>query len=309
LLVAASLVIMSAAAFLPAVLAGSALMLLAGQVFAVSAQARVVQREPVELAGKISGFFTMATFGGVTVSTLAFPAVTWFGPVQNTFPWLVLAGSALAGAAAFRLRREYGDAESPHRVPTDDGAETRNDPGAEPESELDYQPPAEPSAGSVGRQLRDVGGQFATGVTIMTACGPRDPHGMTANSFATVSIDPPMVLVCVRSDARMSSVLHTGVRVGFSVLSSQHQDVAKYFAGSGRGAGHQQFAAHAWCAGPVTGVPVLEDSLAWLECEVADVVPAGDHNVILAKVLGLEVDTSCARPLVFFRGRFHAGVA
>lgn len=111
LLVSVSLIMMSAAGFLPAVLFASALMLLGGQVFAVSAQARVIQREPIELAGKMSGYFTLATFGGVTLSTLAFPVATWFGPVRDTFPWLLLSAGVLAAAAGFRVRDDatHGD--------------------------------------------------------------------------------------------------------------------------------------------------------------------------------------------------------
>lgn len=307
ILVAVSLVMMSAAGFLPVVLFASALLLLAGQVFAVSAQARVLQNEPAELAGRISGYFTLATFGGVTLSTIAFPLATWFGPVRTTFPWLLVAGGGLAAAVAFRVRNDAV------RDGNRDGnsAEGESEAWADSNGRSVTTPNSALTAGSdsIARQLRAVGGQFATGVTVVTAHGLLDPHGMTANSFATVSVDPPMVLVCVRGDARMAAVLQTGVLVGFSVLSSDHQDVAKYFANSSRGTGNDQFSAHAWSAGPLTGLPLLDDSLAWFECEVAEIVPAGDHNVILAKVLGLEVDPSVDDPLVFFRGRFHEGVA
>jgi len=314
-IVAVSLVIMSAAGFVPAVLFGSALMLLGGQVFAVSAQARMVQDEPVDQAGRVSGYFTLATFGGVTVSTLAFPLAARLGPVHETFPWLLLAGAACAALAAFRVRDRArdegcGDGEDGDRASAsvDDlpvSLEGASDTLAVTPKGYD----ATPAKGSIEARLRTVGSQFATGVTVVTAAGSAGPHAMTANSFTTVSVVPPMVLVCVRRDARMAKVLRAGVPVGFSVLSARQQDVAGFFADSRRGLGKDQFNAHAWSTGPVTGVPFLDKALAWFECEVEAIVPAGDHDVILARVLGMEADPSSADPLVFFRGRFHEGVA
>ncbi|SDJ98353.1 NADH-FMN oxidoreductase RutF, flavin reductase (DIM6/NTAB) family [Actinopolyspora mzabensis] len=133
--------------------------------------------------------------------------------------------------------------------------------------------------------LRAVMSRFATGVTVLTAGGSR-AHGMTANSFNSVSLDPPLVLCCVSRTARMHASIAASCSFGVSVLADDQRELARYFADRTRPAGWRQFEGVGWKDGPFTGAPLLDGSLAWLECELADVHEAGDHSIFLGSVLG-----------------------
>jgi flavin reductase len=151
-------------------------------------------------------------------------------------------------------------------------------------------------------EMRDVMGMFATGITVVTS-GGATPHGMTANSFTSVSLDPPMVLVCVLRTAVMhSTIVNTG---GFaiSVLSAQQEQVARHFANRARSR-DREFDMVDWIPGPNTGAPIVSGSLAWVECELSAVYDGGDHSIFLGTVLDLgRGDHKDA--LLFFGGGFH----
>jgi flavin reductase (DIM6/NTAB) family NADH-FMN oxidoreductase RutF len=158
---------------------------------------------------------------------------------------------------------------------------------------------------TVQRLLRDVMGQFVTGVTVLTARG-RNVHGMTANAVTSVSLNPPMMLCCVTRTARMHDVILDAGGFGISVLSSEQEGVARYFASKDRPAGMAQFDEVDWFPGRHTGVPLLSDSLAWLECELTQVYDGGDHSIFLGTVLGAARGDGSA--LLFLRGGFHRHV-
>ena len=159
---------------------------------------------------------------------------------------------------------------------------------------------AEPEAAQ--RALRDVMGQFATGITVLTARGQL-AHGMTANAFTSVSLDPPMVLCCVARTARMHDAILDARAFGVSLLSSEQEGVARYFASKGRPAGMSQFDRVDWFPGRHTGVPLLTGSLAWLECDLAEVYEGGDHSIFLGLVRHSSRGTGQA--LLFLGGGFH----
>jgi flavin reductase (DIM6/NTAB) family NADH-FMN oxidoreductase RutF len=153
------------------------------------------------------------------------------------------------------------------------------------------------------KRLRSVLGRFATGVTVVTA-GGQTPGGMTANSFTSVSVDPPLILICVnRSAAIHQSVLEAGSFV-VSVLSAGQEHVARYFADHSRPRGAVEFEAVGWSPAPATGAPVLHGALAWLECELAASFDGGDHAILLGSVLasGIGEDEDA---LLFYGGGFH----
>lgn len=158
---------------------------------------------------------------------------------------------------------------------------------------------AEPSP----RQLRDVMGRFATGVTVITAAG-ENGHGMTANAFTSVSLEPPLVLCCVAFTARGHDAIVAAGGYGVSVLGAEQRDLARYFADKKRPLGAAQFADVAHTSGPVTGAPLLDGALAWLECELVRTHEAGDHSIFLGRVVSARSGTA-EQPLVFFEGRFH----
>jgi flavin reductase len=114
------------------------------------------------------------------------------------------------------------------------------------------------------RQFRDSVGMFATGITVLTARADGSGHGMTANAFASVSLDPLLVLVCVEQDAVMHKVLQEVGRFAVSVLAGDQEDLARYFSDPGRPKSMAQFLPVPWRPGPVTGAPLLDGALAWL---------------------------------------------
>jgi flavin reductase len=151
--------------------------------------------------------------------------------------------------------------------------------------------------------LRRAFGTFATGVTVVTV-GGGTPHGMTANSFTTVSLDPPLVLVCVRHAAVMHRSLAAVGRFAVSVLAAHQERLARHFADSRRPAGIAQFDGIDWRPGPSTGAPLIVGALAHFECGLWRRYPGGDHSMILGRLLTAEMRTA-GDPLLFNRGRFR----
>jgi flavin reductase (DIM6/NTAB) family NADH-FMN oxidoreductase RutF len=163
------------------------------------------------------------------------------------------------------------------------------------------------------RTLRQAFGSFPTGVTVVTVGGPV-PHGMTANSFTAVSLDPPLLLVCVEHGAVMHDVLATAGRFAVSVLGAGHGGIARYFADRKRPMGEEQFADVDWHAGEHSGAPLITGALAHFECSVWRSYDGGDHTIFLGELLAVRRSED-EEPLLFHRGRLrtadrdHRGVA
>lgn len=144
------------------------------------------------------------------------------------------------------------------------------------------------SGGEPGhRRLRHAYGAFPTGVTVITVGGDQ-MHGMTASSFTTVSLDPPLILVCVADTAAMAARIQESPAFGISVLASRQHALARYFADKSRPMGAAQFAALDWMPGPVTGSPLICGSAATFECRRDRIHRAGDHLVVVGEVLSLD---------------------
>lgn len=150
--------------------------------------------------------------------------------------------------------------------------------------------------------LRQAFGSFATGVTVVTV-GGANPHGMTANSFASVSLDPPLVLVCVDREAVMHHCLTTTRRFGVSVLTAKQEGVARHFANRHRPLGSTQFDGIRWLPGPLTGSPLITGALAHFECEFWRAYDGGDHTIFVGGLLGMQWRAE-EQALLFFKGRF-----
>jgi flavin reductase len=161
--------------------------------------------------------------------------------------------------------------------------------------------PSDPTS----REYRDSVGMFTTGITVVTATSERFGHGMTANAFASVSLDPLLVLVCVVKDAMMHKVLDEVERFAVSVLAGDQEDLARYFSDPGRPAGMAQFVPVDWRPGPVTGAPLLDGALAWLECDVGAAYDGGDHTVFLGRVRWVDRAPGGDDPLLYFGGRYR----
>jgi flavin reductase (DIM6/NTAB) family NADH-FMN oxidoreductase RutF len=152
-------------------------------------------------------------------------------------------------------------------------------------------------------QLRDVMSQFATGVVVLTVGGTHI-HGMTANAFSSVSLEPPLVLCCVAHTAVMHHAITATGRFAISVMAAEQEKCARYFADKTRPLGRAQFDVVNWTPGRHTGAPLLADSLAWLECELAGLHEHGDHSVFLGTVLYSSRGHG-RNGLLFFDGGFH----
>ena len=149
--------------------------------------------------------------------------------------------------------------------------------------------------------FRSVLGRFATGVTIVTACDAngRD-HGMTVSAFCSLSLDPPLVLLCVDQTANMYDLLRTHPKFGVSILSSPQEAYSRRFADKSTERS-ERFDGIAYSRG-VSGCVLLDGALAHLECAVIEHHDAGDHMVLIAEVQRAEpLD---GRPLLYFRGGY-----
>ncbi|MFH8345499.1 flavin reductase family protein [Streptomyces sp. NPDC018045] len=149
------------------------------------------------------------------------------------------------------------------------------------------------------RHLRDVLGTFATGIVVLTA-GRTEPRGMTANSFTSVSLDPPLVLVCVARTAALHDLVLTEKGFAVSVLSADQEPVARRFADRARPRGAREFEAVETAPGVHTGAPLLPGALAWLECRLTAVHDGGDHSIMLGAVLA--ADRSAQESALLYHG-------
>ncbi|WP_344632706.1 flavin reductase family protein [Streptomyces glaucosporus] len=152
-------------------------------------------------------------------------------------------------------------------------------------------------------RLRRAFGAFATGVTVVTVGGDA-PRGMTANSFTSVSLDPPLVLLCVGKDAVMHRSLARSGTFSVSVLGAGQEGVARHFADRSRPMGAGQFDAVGWLAGRTCDAPLIAGAAAHFECEKWRAYDGGDHTIYLGKVLRLD-DLPGRDVLLFHRGRFR----
>ncbi len=152
--------------------------------------------------------------------------------------------------------------------------------------------------------FREAMGSFPTGVTVVTvACGDDgDMHGVTVNSFSSVSLDPMLVLVCLSETSRAAGLIERAGAFGVSVLSAGQQDISRWFANRHRPAGSAMFDGVPLEPG-VTGCPVLAGATASFDCRLRQSYRAGDHLIVLGEVVAL-VHRPQLEPLVFHAGRY-----
>jgi flavin reductase (DIM6/NTAB) family NADH-FMN oxidoreductase RutF len=153
--------------------------------------------------------------------------------------------------------------------------------------------------------FRRVMGHFATGVTIVTAWdAERRPTGLTASSFTSVSLQPPLILVCVSQKAQSYPAIRAAGRFAVNILSMGQEIVSRRFATAPSASGDEKFEGLDYQPGPL-GLPILTDALAHLECSVVHAYPGGDHTIFVAQVESAESRGDAGRePLLYFRGRY-----
>ncbi|MBX6762996.1 MAG: flavin reductase family protein [Rubrobacteraceae bacterium] len=146
------------------------------------------------------------------------------------------------------------------------------------------------------REFRRALGRFASGITVITTVHEGHVHGMTANAFVSVSLDPPLVLISVDNRTYMNQLLPKSGRYGISILSDEQEDISQHFAGRPKEGLEIPFVER-------HGIPLLEGALAHLVCEVVDIHPAGDHTLYIGRVEYL--DYSNGAPLLFYTGAYR----
>lgn len=146
-------------------------------------------------------------------------------------------------------------------------------------------------------------GSFATGVTVITVDHDGQVQGMTANAFASVSLNPLLILVCVDHKARTHARLHAKKRFGINVLAENQRAISEYYALPMPT--HRETAEQAGARFDRTkhGTPVLHGALAYLECRLHSAQDAGDHTIFIAEVEDVVVREG--DPLLYFRGRYR----
>ena len=147
-------------------------------------------------------------------------------------------------------------------------------------------------------------GRLATGVTIVSSRLSGIDHAMTANAVASVSLEPLLVLVCVEREARFHDAIVESRMWGVSILPSTARATADWLATRGRPL-HGQLDRVPIHRG-VTGVALLDESLATLECESTDTYGGGDHTIVLGRVLSVEISDRPGDALVYYRGRYDS---
>jgi flavin reductase (DIM6/NTAB) family NADH-FMN oxidoreductase RutF len=152
-------------------------------------------------------------------------------------------------------------------------------------------------------QFRHAAGHFATGVTVVTSVAPGgEPVGTTANAVSSLSLDPPLVLVCFEKSSHTLAAIRGHGAFAVNVLAATQRHLSASFARRGdaaawEGVRHRR---------APTGSPRLHDVLAALECTVEHRLPGGDHEIVVGRVRAVETAADGAQPLLYWRGGYAA---
>lgn len=154
-------------------------------------------------------------------------------------------------------------------------------------------------ASVTGEQFRHACGGFATGITIATVLDSAGmPHGLTVSSFTSVSLDPPLISICLGHAVSLIDLFQAAEYFGINILSEDQQHLSERFARKGQ----DRFEGVPWTAGE-TGVPLLTGALAGIECQVEQRLPAGDHDILIGRMVATRVEET--PPLLHFRGQYR----
>jgi flavin reductase (DIM6/NTAB) family NADH-FMN oxidoreductase RutF len=142
---------------------------------------------------------------------------------------------------------------------------------------------------------------WASGVTVVTSRSGDKTHGMTVSAFSSVSVDPPLVLVCANRSSTTHSIIEEGGVFAVNILASHQQDISNIFASSKHEETRLQRVS--WSEGE-TGAPLIDEALASLECKVASAHREGSHTIYVGHVHA--VHTTDAEPLLYYKGSYHS---
>lgn len=175
----------------------------------------------------------------------------------------------------------------PEAGPTESFQAGAPDPGLMPRPSFDT------------REFRNAMGRFATGVAVITVGDDQQRGGMTVNSLTSLSLDPPLLLFCPKNESATLDLVKEHGTFAVNLLSADQADLCGQFAGKVEGDKFNGVAAH---AGPVTGTPLLDGSLASVECQLEAIHPGGDHAIVVGRVVGFETSQP-QEPLLFWNGK------
>ena len=147
--------------------------------------------------------------------------------------------------------------------------------------------------------LRNVLGHFATGVTIITTQDRNaNPSGLTANAFTSLSLDPPLALICVDKQAHCYSSFDESKIFAINVLGEGQEDISRRFATKGT----DKFAGIHWHRSK-NGYALIDGAIGYIECRIVQSHDGGDHTIYIGEIVSASV--SPGRPLLFFKGKYH----
>jgi flavin reductase (DIM6/NTAB) family NADH-FMN oxidoreductase RutF len=150
--------------------------------------------------------------------------------------------------------------------------------------------------------FRAVMSRFATGVTVATTCQGSRRLGITVNAFASVSLEPPLVLVCIDRTSRVHDAFIESGIFAVNFLTSDQEELSRCFAGD-TDCRHNEFcgvASHV----EATGAPVFDEALAFVDCRIDQVYDGGDHDILLGRVQALGTGARGAEPLLYYRSEY-----
>lgn len=208
-----------------------------------------------------------------------------------------MARSTGDGSAIGRMRAVTDNVPGRNHLPSDVDFEYR--PGE------DIFISSDPAAVTAAWHFRQVLGRFATGVAVVTTISGNEPIGMTCQSFTSVSLDPPLVLFCPARTARTWPLIEKAGTFAINLLSAADQHLSTTMATKGA----DKFDGIDWRPAGVTGSPLVASASAYIDCRLENVHEAGDHFVVLGRVLALGALASPpgdpTDPLIFFEGRYR----
>ena len=152
------------------------------------------------------------------------------------------------------------------------------------------------------RQFRDVMGAFATGVTVVTLNVDDVPRGMTANAVLSLSLDPPLVVVCVQQTGSMHDLFVSADAFGVNILAADQRPISDLFASHGEP--DEPMGGFPYRIGS-GGTPLLEGTLGFAECRIKERLPGGDHMIVIGEATSVGFCDADAQPLLFHRGRYR----
>jgi flavin reductase (DIM6/NTAB) family NADH-FMN oxidoreductase RutF len=167
---------------------------------------------------------------------------------------------------------------------------------------------ADEGAVGSGEALRHVMANFVAGVTVVSTIWRDIPHAMTATAVSSVSLDPPLVLVCVGKKSRFHEAVLGAGRWAMSLLRSDQEQIARHFANRGRDL-NTQFDQVPHRPAPVSGAPLIDGAHAWLECETYATYEGGDHTIVVGQVVRASREAPAGWPLAYYRGSYLDPIA